>query len=135
MRVPSSARHPSEPYTEQSIAVLYPRTTADVSRLLRDCYEKNIAVTTFGEETISDDGSTSLQGRVRMDFKYMDKVLQVHENPTSVVVQPNVELSVLNRMLESKGLFFPLDFAPGAKIGDMVSRQRYLSAPSEYTGL
>lgn len=45
----------------------------------------------------------------------------VHEDDMDVVVQPGVGWVELNHHLEEKGLFFPVDPAPGAKIGGMVS--------------
>jgi hypothetical protein len=58
---------------------------------------------------------------VCIDFGEMDKVLDVHEDDLDVVLQPGVGWVELNRELEAKGLFFPVDPAPGAKVGGMVS--------------
>lgn len=52
-----------------------------------------------------------------VDFGRMDKVVAVHEEDMDVVVQPGVEWQDLNRVLEGKGLFFPPDPGPGARIG------------------
>lgn len=59
-------------------------------------------------------------GGVCIDFKYMDKIVELHEDDMDVVVQPNVGWVELNQFLEAKKLFFPPDPAPGAKIGGMV---------------
>ena len=47
----------------------------------------------------------------------MDKVLAVHEEDMDVVVQAGVGWQELNGALEGKGLFFPPDPGPGARIG------------------
>ena len=50
----------------------------------------------------------------------MKSVVEVHEDDMDVVVQPGLGWVELNASLEGKGLFFPVDPAPGARIGGMV---------------
>jgi D-lactate dehydrogenase (cytochrome) len=57
-----------------------------------------------------------------VDFAYMDKILQFHEEDMDIVVQPSVSWMELNEELAKRqsGLFFPVDPGPSAKIGGMV---------------
>jgi len=55
-----------------------------------------------------------------VSFERMDRIVAVHEDDMDVVVQPGLGWVDLNERLEEKGLFFPVDPAPGARIGGMV---------------
>ncbi|KAL8767110.1 MAG: hypothetical protein Q9209_006272 [Squamulea sp. 1 TL-2023] len=55
-----------------------------------------------------------------IDFKHMDKILAVLKDDMDVVIQPAVGWQELNAHLETRGLFFPPDPGPGAKVGGMV---------------
>ena len=50
----------------------------------------------------------------------MRGILKVNEDDMDVVVQPGLGWVELNEALEGRGLFFPVDPAPGARIGGMV---------------
>ncbi|KAF2276741.1 D-lactate dehydrogenase [Westerdykella ornata] len=117
----SRTRHSPAKNDERPAAVLYPKTTAEVSKVVKACHERDIAVTSFGGGTSLGGALTATRGGICIDFKYMDKVVEVHEDDLDVVVQPNVGWVELNQMLEGKGLFFPPDPAPGAKIGGMIA--------------
>jgi D-lactate dehydrogenase (cytochrome) len=117
----SSTKH--SPATKDQIpkAVFFPHTTQDTALIVKACHERNVAVTSFGGGTSLGGVLTATRGGICVDFKYMDKVLVLHEDDMDITVQPNVGWVELNRLLEPKGLFFPPDPAPGAKIGGMVS--------------
>lgn len=117
----SKTRHSPAQSHQQPAAVLYPKTTFDVSRILKACHERDIAVTSFGGGTSLGGALAATRGGICIDFKHMDSVIEIHEDDLDVVVQPNVGWVELNQMLEGKSLFFPPDPAPGAKIGGMVS--------------
>jgi D-lactate dehydrogenase (cytochrome) len=55
-----------------------------------------------------------------VDFINMDAVVKLHEEDMDVVVQPAVGWVDLNKKLADRGLFFPVDPSPSAKIGGMV---------------
>jgi D-lactate dehydrogenase (cytochrome) len=50
----------------------------------------------------------------------MNKILALHEDDMDVVVQPGIGWMDLNRQLQPRGLFFPVDPGPSAMIGGMV---------------
>lgn len=117
----SSTTHSTAQSGQSPKAVFYPKTTEDVSKIVRTCNERNIAVTSFGGGTSMGGALTATRGSICIDFKYMNRILDVHEDDLDVVVQPNVGWVELNHVLEERKLFFPPDPAPGAKIGGMVS--------------
>ena len=51
-------------------------------------------------------------GGVTVDFRDMDRVLEVHPEDLLVRVQPGITREALNAELRATGLFFPVD--PGA---------------------
>ncbi len=69
-------------------------------------------------------GGTSLEGtlaaqhrEVCLDFRHMNKILEIRKDDMDVTVQPAVGYLDLNRALEDDGFFFPVDPGPGAQIG------------------
>lgn len=63
---------------------------------------------------------SALYGSICIDFVYMDKIVQMHEDDMDVVVQPSMQWMQLNEEIKHTGLFFPIDPGPSAKIGGMV---------------
>lgn len=119
----SSTKHSSAKENQVPEVVFYPKSTEEVSTILKHCHERSIAVTSFGGGTSLSGALAATRGGVCVDFKYMDSIVELHEDDMDIVVQPNVGWVELNRYLEPNGLFFPPDPAPGAKIGGMVSLQ------------
>ncbi|KAF2659907.1 hypothetical protein K491DRAFT_590199 [Lophiostoma macrostomum CBS 122681] len=101
--------------------VVYPKTTADVSVIVKACHARNIAVISFGGGTSLGGALSATRQGICIDFKHMDNIVQLHEDDMDVVVQPNVGWVELNEYLEPKGLFFPPDPAKGARIGGMIA--------------
>ena len=101
-------------------AVIYPRSTEEVSVTVKACHARNIAITTFGGGTSLGGALSATKQGICIDFKYMDQIVQIHEDDMDIVVQPNIGWVELNEYLEPKGLFFPPDPAKGARIGGMV---------------
>ncbi|EPQ50481.1 hypothetical protein GLOTRDRAFT_82265 [Gloeophyllum trabeum ATCC 11539] len=76
-------------------------------------------------------GGTSLEGQFRsspvggicIDMGGMNKILEIHEEDSDLVCQPGAGWMDINDTLKEKGLqlFFPLDPAPSATIGGMLS--------------
>ncbi|KAA1112208.1 hypothetical protein PGTUg99_013411 [Puccinia graminis f. sp. tritici] len=129
-------------------AVLYPRSTEDVSKIAKIAYKYGIPIVPFS-------GGTSLEGHFNapssnpqstvqnnqsdgdhtqllqpghsftLDFsRNMDKIISIHESDLDVVVQPGISYENLNDQLKRTAsphkLFFPVDPGPGAQIGGMI---------------
>jgi D-lactate dehydrogenase (cytochrome) len=72
-------------------------------------------------------GGSSLEGNysaphggVSVDFAHMDQIVAFHEEDMDIVVQPSCGWVDLNEKIKDKGLFFPIDPSPSAKVGGMV---------------
>jgi FAD/FMN-containing dehydrogenase len=51
----------------------------------------------------------------------MKSIVTLHENDLDITVQPGLGWVELNEQLKNKGIFFPVDPAPGASIGGMIA--------------
>ncbi|KAI0820474.1 FAD-linked oxidase-like protein [Trametes gibbosa] len=104
--------------------VVWPASTEDVVKIVKIAVKYRMPVIPYS-------GATSLEGHFRapavggisVDLSKMDHILEIHEADSDVVCQPGLRWMDLNEVLRKKGipLFFPLDPAPGATIGGMLS--------------
>ncbi|OJD39873.1 d-lactate dehydrogenase [Diplodia corticola] len=102
------------------IAVVYPKSTLDVSSVARVCHKHKIPIIPYSGGTSVEGQFTAPFGGFSLDFAHMDSLLALHDDDLDVVVQPAVSWMELNDRLEPAGLFFPVDPGPGARIGGMV---------------
>lgn len=101
--------------------VIWPRTTAEVSAMLRLANEKKIPVTPWGAGTSLEGNCIPLHGGIVLDFRQMDDILAIHANDFQVTVQPGVMYKDMNSELGRKGLFFAPDPGANATIGGMLA--------------
>jgi len=117
----SNTLHSPASNQETPLAVFYPTSTQETSIVLRACNERRIAVTAFSGGTSLGGALTSTRGGgVCISFERMQRIVALHEDDLDIVVQPGLGWVELNEQIRDKGLFFPVDPAPGAKIGGMV---------------
>lgn len=95
-------------YEMEPVAVVYPRTTADVQHVMRVARAHGVPVLSRG-------GGTSLSGQgvnhaIVLDFTtHMTDVLGIDAEGQTARVQPGVVLSELNKALRPHGLQYPID--------------------------
>ncbi|KAF8727625.1 hypothetical protein AX14_007190 [Amanita brunnescens Koide BX004] len=105
--------------------IIYPQSTQDVVKIVKIATKYRIPVVPYA-------GATSLEGHTRghptaggicIDMSNMDKVLEIHPEDSDLVCQSGALWMDINEMLKEKGipLFFPIDPAPTATIGGMLS--------------
>ncbi|KAL9104312.1 MAG: hypothetical protein Q9163_000753 [Psora crenata] len=100
--------------------VVTPRTTEEVSRIMKMCHRRKLPVTAYSGGTSLEGHFSATKGGICIDFRKMDKILKLHKEDLDVVVQPALGWELLNEVLGKEGLFFPPDPGPGAMIGGMV---------------
>lgn len=100
--------------------VVSPSSTEEVSAIAKICHRRRIPMTAFSGGTSLEGTLAATQGGVCIDFKLMNKVIQVRKNDLDVTLQPGVGYVDLNQQLAKEGLFFPPDPGPGAQIGGMM---------------
>jgi D-lactate dehydrogenase (cytochrome) len=102
-------------------AVVWPKESAEVSRILRYADQRRIPVTAWGAGTSLEGNPIPLHGGIVLDFSQMDSILEIRTNDFQADVEPGVIYKDLNHKLRHTGLFFPPDPGASATIGGMIA--------------
>lgn len=101
--------------------VVWPRTTAEVSAILRYANEAEIPVVAWGAGSSLEGNPIPIRGGIVIDFGQMNQILQIHAHDFQVTVQPGLFYKDMNRVLAHHGLFFAPDPGANASIGGMIA--------------
>jgi D-lactate dehydrogenase (cytochrome) len=102
-------------------AVIWPTSTAEVSRIMKVCNELHVPVIAFGAGTSLEGHVSALYGGICLDMSRMNQVLEVRSDDGDCVVQPGITREELNAYLRDSGFYFPIDPGANASIGGMIS--------------
>ena len=101
--------------------VIWPKSTKEVSAILKRANERNIPVTPWGAGTSLEGNCVPVEGGIILDFQHMNKILDIREKDFQIDIQAGVTYKDMNKVLSSYGLFFPPDPGANATIGGMVA--------------
>lgn len=101
-------------------AVVYPRSTSEVRQIVEICAKADIPLIGWGAGTSLEGHGQALRGGVSVDFRHMNRVLEIRPADMDVTVQPGVTREALNEELRATGLFFPVDPGANASLGGMA---------------
>ncbi|MCY7857091.1 glycolate oxidase subunit GlcD [Bacillus sonorensis] len=90
-------------------AVVAPRSTKEVSRILKLCNTHRIPVVPRGSGTNLCAGTCPTEGGIVLLFKHMNQILEIDEENLTMTVQPGVITLDVIRAAEEKGLLYPPD--------------------------
>ncbi|XP_064929111.1 D-2-hydroxyglutarate dehydrogenase, mitochondrial isoform X2 [Columba livia] len=93
--------------------MLKPQTTAEVSQILRYCYERNLAVNPQGGNTGLVGGSVPVFDEIILSTALMNRIISFDKVSGILVCQAGCILEKLNEYVEEQGFVMPLDL--GAK--------------------
>lgn len=102
-------------------AVCFPLSTAEVSSVVRICYQHQVPVIPFGAGSSLEGHVFASRGGLSIDMSRMNKILQVSADDLDCTVQAGVSRQDLDQHLRPMGMFFPVDPGADATIGGMTS--------------
>ncbi len=104
-------------------AVVFAKTTEQVSAIMKLAYRDKVSVTPRGSGTSTTGAVLPIRGGILLDLHVMNKILEINKKDFYARVEPGVICMELNTVLGKEGLMFPPN--PGseivATIGGMVS--------------
>jgi glycolate oxidase len=89
--------------------VVKPASTAEISEIMKFCYEGNIPVTTRGGGTGLSGGALPVYGGVVLSTERMKKIIEIDRENLMATVQPGLITYELHQAVEAEGLFYPVD--------------------------
>jgi len=90
-------------------AVLFPVSTAEVSRIMQIANGRGIPVTARGAGTGLSGGAIPAAGGLVLCFAKMNRILAVNTRDRYAIVQPGVINAQLQKVLKKEGFFYPPD--------------------------
>lgn len=89
--------------------VLKPANTAEISKIMRYCFEQTIPVCPRAAGTGLSANSLCLYGGVMLSVERLNQILTIDDKNLQVITQPGVITEVLQNTVKEKGLFYPPD--------------------------
>jgi len=102
-------------------AVAFPKTTQEVSEIVKICAAHRCPVVPYGVGTSLEGHVVPINGGISVDTSQMNAVLAVHDQDLTAVVQPGVTRNQLNQDLRATGLMFTVDPGANATLGGMAA--------------
>ncbi|MEA3319766.1 MAG: glycolate oxidase subunit GlcD [Bacillota bacterium] len=96
-------------YQAMPDAIIVPRNTEDVSKIVKLCNEHRIPLVPRGSGTNLCAGTCPTEGGIVVLFTHMNKLLELDEENLTVTVQPGLVTLDMIQAVEAKGLFYPPD--------------------------
>ncbi len=96
-------------HTSAAMAVVFPRSTQEVSAVIRACREAGVAFTPRGAGTGLSGGALAPEGGVVIECSRMNRILAVDAENRTAVVQPGVVNADLSKAVVDLGLFYAPD--------------------------
>ncbi|WP_201712664.1 glycolate oxidase subunit GlcD [Rossellomorea arthrocnemi] len=96
-------------YQSMPDAIIVPKSTEEVSEVVKVCNEQRIPIVPRGSGTNLCAGTCPTEGGLVLLFTQMNKILELDEENLTITVQPGVVTLDLIHAVEENGLFYPPD--------------------------
>jgi len=104
-----SASDKTEDFVFMPDVVLQPKTTLEISRILKYCNQNKIIITPRGAGTGLSGGALPIFGSVVLDTKRMNNILNVDTENFQVTTEPGVITEELQNQVKKHGMYYPVD--------------------------
>jgi len=91
------------------LGIAYPRSTEEVSQILRFCNDRGIKVTPQGGMTGLAGGGVPITSTVILSMERMRAIEEIDVDSGTITVQAGIPLEAVQIAADEAGLFFPLD--------------------------
>jgi len=92
-------------------AILFPRTTEDVVKIVKWARKNKIALIPSGGRTGLSGAAVATHGEVVVSFEQMNKILVFNDTDQTVLCQAGVVTEALQEFAHAQNLYYPVDFA------------------------
>lgn len=89
--------------------VVKPKTTQEVSAVMKVAFKNNISVTPGGARTGLSGGALCVHGGIALSMERFDQIIKIDEDNLQVIVEPGVITQVLQNEVAKKGLYYAPD--------------------------
>ena len=101
--------------------VCFPRTTDEVSTIVKIAAAHHLPIIPFGAGTSLEGHVNAIHGGVTIDLREMNTIVRISVDDLDVTVEAGVTRLQLNKALNNTGLTFPVDPGADATIGGMTA--------------
>jgi len=95
-----------EEYAHMPEVVVKPRTTEEISQIVKLANRGNIPITPRGAGSGLSGGAVPIYGGIVLSVERMNEILEIDEENMMVVVEPGVVTNEINEKIEELGLFY-----------------------------
>ncbi|KAJ5547881.1 hypothetical protein N7513_005115 [Penicillium frequentans] len=107
--------------TGRPVAIVTPRSTEEVSAIVKICTEHRTPMIPFGAGSSVEGNFSSPFSGICIDLSEMNQILAFHEEDMNITVQAGVRWTDMNEKIKSANLFMPMDPSPTAYVGGMIA--------------
>ena len=97
--------------TPQPSVILFPKSTEEVSKILRYCHENRIKVVPSGGRTGLAGAANALHQEVVISLEKMNRILKIDPINLSITAEAGAIIETLQKAAREAGLFYPVDLA------------------------
>jgi len=107
--IQNASHDETEDFNYPPEAVIFAKSTKEVSQVLSFAYENNIPVTPRGAGTGLSGGALAVCGGIVLSLTKLNKIIEIDEDNLFAVVEPGVITQNFQEAVEKIGLFYPPD--------------------------